>query len=297
MPPEEVVTCASALIKLKSLTIEFKSPASIPNRTTNIQLPPIRAVFSSLTHFQFRGTSKYLEDLVARFDAPALKVVNITFFDQLFFHFRWQKLLIHYLRRVGSYNRVEIVFTGSEVEIRLLKASLARFSLRILCPREVQVSSMAKIIRDFWLPLSRVKLLDFRDEGFHEKSTWQADRDLMAWRDILRKFDAVYTLCISRGLRSPIFSVLQRLDEQSAGVLPALQDLYLGGYELSGSKIEPFITERQRSKCPVSVHSWQGMPPIVDPIPTATATAASPLLHPQPLVASVRTRRMKDEKW
>jgi hypothetical protein len=115
-------------------------------------------------------------------------------------------------------------------------------------------------------------LLDFQDEGFHGQSTWQPDTDPTAWLDIFREFTAVHTLRIPRGLRSPILSVLQRLDEQSVMVLPALQDLYLGGYELSGSKIEPFITKRQRSKRPVTVHSWQGMTPHGDSTPTATSS-------------------------
>jgi hypothetical protein len=256
IPPRSMVTYASALTKLEFLIIEFKSPASIPDRTISTPFRPTRAVFSSLTHFQFRGTSEYLEDLVAQFNAPVLEVVNITLFNQPFLGNHWGQLrrLIRY-SPIGD--RAEIVFTGGEAKIDLLDAFLARFSLRILCPTEVQVSSMAQIFREVWLPLSYVDWLDFQDEGFHEQSTWQVDIDSTAWRDIIREFDAVHTLRISRGLQSPILSVLQRLDEQSAGVLPALQDLYLGGYELSGSNIEPFITERQRSKRPVTVHSWE----------------------------------------
>jgi hypothetical protein len=120
---------------------------------------------------------------------------------------------------------------------------------------------MAEIFSQVSFSLSCIKIFTMRDEGFQEKSTWQADIDPTELLEILLRFDSVHTMYISRGLRSSILLVLQRHDEESAGVLPALQDLYLGGYELSGSNIELFITERQRSNRPVTVHSWEGMMP------------------------------------
>jgi hypothetical protein len=291
IPPEEMVACASALTKLKSLTIGFKS---LHNHTISTPRPSTRAVFSSLTHFQFRGASEYLEDLLARFYTPEIEVVNITLFNELSFHLRQLDRFIAFTQMQTSCDRAEIVFTGGEVEIRLLNASLARFrfSLRILCTREVQVSSMAQICSDFRTLRFSVKSLDFQDKGFHEKSTWLTDKESTAWWDIFRNFKAVHTLFISGGLHNPILSVLQRLDEESFGVLPRLEDLYLVGYEPSGSNIEPFITKRQDSKRPVIVHSWDGMTPPGNFTPRR-GLATSSLRHPR---AAVPARRIKDKK-
>jgi hypothetical protein len=48
--------------------------------------PPLtRSVLSALTDFRFKGVSEYLEDLVARIDAPLLRELYITLFNQIVF--------------------------------------------------------------------------------------------------------------------------------------------------------------------------------------------------------------------
>ena len=70
--PEEMVTCLSALTRLKTLFIEFEDSRS--NRDLNQRPPPqTRALLPVLVALLFTGVSKYLEDLVARIDAPLLK--------------------------------------------------------------------------------------------------------------------------------------------------------------------------------------------------------------------------------
>jgi hypothetical protein len=217
--PEAMVTGASALTKLKSLTIEFKFPAPTHGQTTSNPFTlsrPAHVVFSSLTHFQFQGGGEYLDDLLAQFHAPVIEVVNLTLFDKLFFCSSRLNQFIASTPIGTSCSRAEIDFTGGEVEIRLLNASLARFSIKILCTSEVQVSSMAQILHGFRLPLSHVESLDL---GFEERSTWQTNEYPRAWEHIFREFHAVHTLRISRGLHTPILSVLKRLDEELAEVL------------------------------------------------------------------------------
>jgi hypothetical protein len=66
------------LVNLESLTIHFQSSISHPDRERRHPPPQIRTVLSSLTDFEFRGVTDYLEDLVARIDAPLLDSVCIT---------------------------------------------------------------------------------------------------------------------------------------------------------------------------------------------------------------------------
>jgi hypothetical protein len=83
--PETMVTCLSELTRLESLFIGFKSPQSRPNRKSPRLRPPTCTLLPVLTRLWFKGASEYLEDLVARIDAPLLDKLKITFFHQLMF--------------------------------------------------------------------------------------------------------------------------------------------------------------------------------------------------------------------
>jgi hypothetical protein len=75
--PEAMAASLSALPMLKKLTIKVQGATSHPDR---IRLPPKPRIFlPALTSFQFRGFSDYLEDLVARIDAPQLTAVTIAY--------------------------------------------------------------------------------------------------------------------------------------------------------------------------------------------------------------------------
>ena len=79
--PEAMVTGLATLTRLKYLSIQFQSPASLPNR---MRLPPaIRTVLPTLTSLYFSGVREYLEDFVARIDAPRLDSIWIYYFNQL----------------------------------------------------------------------------------------------------------------------------------------------------------------------------------------------------------------------
>jgi hypothetical protein len=71
----------SALTSLTNLSIEFISLTSRPAPTN--PGPPLLtcAVLPTLTDFAIYGISEYLEDLIARMDAPLLDIVEIKFFN------------------------------------------------------------------------------------------------------------------------------------------------------------------------------------------------------------------------
>ena len=83
MLPEAIVTGLATSANLKSLRIGFESPRSFPDHITQRPMPPTRIILPALTRFEFKGVSEWLEDLVARIDAPLLGSVSITFFHQL----------------------------------------------------------------------------------------------------------------------------------------------------------------------------------------------------------------------
>ena len=78
--PEVLVTHLAMLSHLESLNIDFKPPPSRPDRPNRRPpLPTTCSIFPALTRILFFGDSDYLEDLVARIDAPLLDSIGIMF--------------------------------------------------------------------------------------------------------------------------------------------------------------------------------------------------------------------------
>jgi hypothetical protein len=91
--PDALVACLSTMAQLRTLRIQFAT------RTSSSSSPPApgtspspataggregrqRVALPALSHFEFRGTSEFLEDFVARIDsAPSLARTCISFFD------------------------------------------------------------------------------------------------------------------------------------------------------------------------------------------------------------------------
>jgi hypothetical protein len=81
-----MVTALSTFTGLESFRIEFESPRSRPAWEHRRLLSPIHPVLPALTRFWFTGVSEYLEDLLARIDAPRPNSLEIFHFHQLIFN-------------------------------------------------------------------------------------------------------------------------------------------------------------------------------------------------------------------
>jgi hypothetical protein len=94
--PEVMVTCLSTMINLKSLHLAFSllpsAQKSQPRHLSN------RSVLPALRRFQFKGTSRYLEDFVARVDSPKLD----TFVIKISLPLRDTPQLDHFISRTTS---------------------------------------------------------------------------------------------------------------------------------------------------------------------------------------------------
>ena len=84
--PHALVSCLSALARLRRLEIHFHRSTSIPTQRDLGPPPPLeRASLPSLTFLAFHGISTYLEGVVARIDFPSLTVVIIKFLNEFIF--------------------------------------------------------------------------------------------------------------------------------------------------------------------------------------------------------------------
>jgi hypothetical protein len=74
--PEAMVTCLSVMTRLKKLFSDFENFRTHRNLNQHPH-PQTRALLPALTRLSFSGVSDYLEDLVARIDAPLLNKLTI----------------------------------------------------------------------------------------------------------------------------------------------------------------------------------------------------------------------------
>ena len=139
--PEVMATCLASLPSLKWLIIAFRSPLSRPDR---IGLPPpTRAFLPALIYFTFKGVSEYLEDLVARIDAPELFQLYIHLFMDLMFHVPRLNKFIARAEKIRPYTSANVTFSAPHIQI-----SFGRILLQISCRGpDWQASSMAQLCR------------------------------------------------------------------------------------------------------------------------------------------------------
>jgi len=83
-----MITCLSALASLERLSLGFQ--CNRPNLTLiwNVNVlrrQARRALSLPLSRLQFRGVSEYMDDFVARIDAPRLSKLHIILFNQIDF--------------------------------------------------------------------------------------------------------------------------------------------------------------------------------------------------------------------
>ena len=79
--PVAMVACLSSLIRLENLELRINF-RSLPGRPSQ-RLPSLTRIgLPTLTRFRFLGTNKYIEELVARINAPLLQDISVAFFHE-----------------------------------------------------------------------------------------------------------------------------------------------------------------------------------------------------------------------
>jgi hypothetical protein len=255
--PEAMVRCLSTLTRIKYLSLGFGSPLSRPVRESRHPHPPTRSALPALTYFEFMGVSEYLEDLVARIDAPLLNTLHISFFHQLIFD---TPQLAQFLARTPNIQPpvdTRIVFSNRFVQVILLPTN---FVLRINCRQsDWQLSSLAQVCRSSFpqvlVPTGTVERLDICEMKY-TPPRWQDDIEDNQWLEVLHSFTAVKDLHVSREFLPRIAPALQELAGQ---VLPSLQNLFVDDLQSSGpvpGAIEKFVAARQVAGHPIAVSHW-----------------------------------------
>ena len=262
--PEAMVTGLSALTKLERLDIRFKSPRHRPDRRSRRPPSSIHTRLPALTRWWFKGASDYLEDLVARIDAPILDGFYITFFHQLVLDTPQLAQFISRTPNFKTQDKLCLSFSNSGAWITLPHAFTkeARLELKISCEQsDWQLSSLAQICHSSFpqILIATVQHLHISEDRFSPLD-WRDDIDNDQWLEVLHPFTVVKGLYISREFVPRIAPALKELvGERVNAVLPALKTLFLDDPQSSGpvqDAVGQFVTTRQISGHPIVVSRW-----------------------------------------
>lgn len=218
---------------------------------------PARAILPSLTSFVFRGSSEYLEELVAQIDAPHLDSIRITYFNQLvlqarqLFRFVGQTQILKQARTMDA----QIYFHGLLVYISLYSGPVEGrripLHIRTSCQGlDWQVSHLTNVLSQYPTMLTNVGHLFIG--AYDLQPSWRDDMDPIEWLELFRQFTAVKTLQVSTLLAAHVSEALIDVtDEMVPEILPTLRLLCLE-YE-PVERVGEFITARQLSGLPVTI--------------------------------------------
>ncbi|KAF8488327.1 hypothetical protein F5888DRAFT_1878580 [Russula emetica] len=255
--PEAIVRCLSTLMRLERLELEFESPLSRPIRESRRLHPLTRSALPALTHIGFKGVSEYLEDLVARIDAPLLHRLYITFFHQLIFD---TPQLAQFLGRTPNIQpsvEAHIGFSGRYVEVASSRTFPRKVVLGIRCRQpDWQLSCLTQVCSSSF-PEAFIPTVEhlYICEGFGQPR-WQDDIEDSQWLEVLHPFTAVKCLYLSQAFASRIAPALQEL---AGEVLPSLQNLFLEDLHTSGhadEAIGKFVAARRLAGHPIVFSNW-----------------------------------------
>ena len=262
--PEEMATCLSALSKLETFEIGFGSPRCRPDRKSRTPPTPTPILLPALTELRFKGVSDYLEDILARIDAPLLSKLGITLFYQLIFD---TPQLTHFINRTPKFmahDEARVFFSDSGVWITIPQSFDGRLHLGISCRQsDWQLSALAQICSSSfpWAVVSAVERLFIQSGSW--QLHWQEDIEFGQWLELLHPFSAVKDIYLSLELTPNIAPALQDVvGGRVTGVLPALQTLFLEEPPPSGPLQETtgqFIPARRHSSRRIAISRWERM--------------------------------------
>ena len=261
--PEAMATCLSVLSLLEYLAIGFESPRSRPDQKGRRPPPLTRTLLPVLTELTFKGVSEYLEDLLARIDAPLLDKSSVIFFHQLIFDMPQLGQFISRTPKFKAHDQARVSFSDWGVQVTL-GGSL---DLAISCRKpDWQLSSLAQICSSSFLQtlVPMVECLSIEiAQVYLDEQRWQYAIENSQWLELLHPFAAVKDLYISEMFTPYIAPALQELSGESmTEVLPALQSLFLERYPLDYSRlvqesIGQFVSARQLAGHPIAVSRWE----------------------------------------
>ena len=260
--PEAMATALSALTSLQRLSLRFRSSRSCPDQESRRPPPSTRPVLPVLTYFTFKGAAEYLEDLVARIDAPRLDSLYITFSNNIVFD---APQCIQFISRTPMSRALEkayIILRNRDASLHFSSQTSGdrKIHVKTLCRGlEWQIASLDQVCTSCLPHPSMLEDL-YIYEAPYSPPDWKDDIENGLWLQLLLPFTAVKNLYLSEGIALRIGPALQEsIEGRATEVLPALQKIFLDRPESSGpvqEGIAKFVAARQVASRPVAVSRW-----------------------------------------
>jgi hypothetical protein len=265
IPPEAMATSLSALTSLESLSLHFRHPRPRPalERRRPPPPPPTRSILPSLSKILFKGASEYLEEILARIDAPRIDELHITFFNQIIFDTPQLSQFISRRPALRAPETAHIAFKSPAVIVKFLSqaSDYGVLSVEIPCTgSEWQLSSLEQVCTSSLPPVSTTKDLYIFEDRLHPPR-WQDDVENTQWLELLDPFAAVENLYLCKKFVPRIAPALQELvGARTTEVLPTLENIFLEGSRTPRKGIKNFLAARRRTSHPVEASLWNRNP-------------------------------------
>jgi hypothetical protein len=262
--PEAMVALLSGLMSLKSLSLRFQSPQSRPDSESPSGPLPNRSILPALRRFDFKGVTKYLEELVTRIDTPRLDKMDVTFFHKINFDIPRLAQFINRTPTLGTGDVAYVEFYDWSTSLSVAPSPLRRyrsFVIAISCRNPYrQLSSVTQVCNSSLYRLSMAENLYISHDYLDLVWKNNAIKNIL-WSQLLLPFTAVRNLYLYKEFALGIAAALQDLGEcRITEMLPSLQNIFVKGLEPSGpfrETIEQFVDARQLSDHPVTISVWE----------------------------------------
>jgi hypothetical protein len=176
------------MTRLRSLSLQFLPGPVFAN--IDLSSLPGKYVLPTLTRLKYRGASKYLDNLVAGVDSPRLLVVEIQFFDEIYFRARNLGKLIHQMGKQSSQRQADILFSEHHVSITLTPPvpTCQCVTLQVFCMSSLrQLPSITQVCREFLVSLFDVEEFKLRISGT-QPSRGQFISNREGWTALINAF-------------------------------------------------------------------------------------------------------------
>jgi hypothetical protein len=263
--PQEMVAGLSALTRLETLSLAFRSPKSLLDRASRI--PPLHMrrfpLLPALTYLRFWGAPEYMEDLVAQIDARSLEKLDILFSHQEVLEVSELAKFVGRADKLSLVHRAKVIVSRYSTSVELSPAQewpkwvlgKKTFVIRSTFLEPVpRLSYLAQFCASFLPTPSPFERLDIHLPADRVQDA-RHDPDPQ-WLELLRPFSTVKLLWLDDPVAPHVGRALGSLPaERVLGVLPALEAVFLPRecFESMKEAISKFAHARQLSGHPVLI--------------------------------------------
>src|SRR5712671_3040086 len=264
--PDAMATALTMMTRLESLHLQFRSPLYLPEPTNQYLPPSTRFILPALTELLFGGVSEYLEDLLARIDAPLLYDLYIIFSEDSNFDVPQLGRLIGLAEDFKAFDHTVVSFLYFSIMLDFKTEAVdhlrRRLVIEINCTElDMQLSSLAQLCSSSFPLISAFEGLKITE--YKHPLSWKDDTDDTRWMELLNPFTAVKDLYLMDQIARHVCGALRELSrERVTEVLPSLRNVFVDGsrsFELEQIEeaMRPFVAARQLSGHLVAIDHWR----------------------------------------